>query len=381
MPDAHRAAAANLRGKLALLNNAIAEAIPQLALAVSLETESAANEYMLGAALVRQQQWLVARTCLQRALRLQPGLSSARLELATVLLATGEPAQALSVLQPLPHGSNLAVIAKRAQIDVQLAEYGSAAAQVAVVALQGPVRLPEPLLRERLQIAGGLLLAEKFTEARAWLQALTTVTTDPEALANPIPRRIAWIALAALELIETYSNPLNFQNDVDVPELQNLQWQQASVTECSLWSRWLEPLLEQLASRLERQPYSDQEVSRQLLTAILEALSSLLPAQQRQSSLIKRLEQCRDGRRPFVHSDAGSHRAARARLHQASDALLNHLPLLVVHPAAELLAETQQRRRQGLDQLWRQTRGVSGWYLPCGDDAGLEWIDELNACV
>ena len=59
---------------VALLNKPIAEAIPPLALAVSLESERAANHYLLGAALVRQQQWLDARTCLERAVKLQPGL-------------------------------------------------------------------------------------------------------------------------------------------------------------------------------------------------------------------------------------------------------------------------------------------------------------------
>ena len=39
-----------------------------------------------------------------------------------------------------------------------------------------------------------------------------------------------------------------------MPELHNLLWQQASLTERSLWSSWLEPFLEQLASRLERSP-------------------------------------------------------------------------------------------------------------------------------
>ena len=67
VPDAHRAAVAYWRGKVALVNDAIAGAIPQLALAVFLETESTANQYLLGAALVRQQQWLDARTCLERA--------------------------------------------------------------------------------------------------------------------------------------------------------------------------------------------------------------------------------------------------------------------------------------------------------------------------
>ncbi|QNI95400.1 putative alpha-glycosyltransferase/ family 4 [Synechococcus sp. A15-127] len=349
-PQEHSAAIAHWRGKVALIAGRTAEAVPQLALAASLASERAAYQYLLGAALVRQQQWLDACSALKRALALQPGLQPALLELATVLIAIGEPEHAIKVLQPLHTSINPVVIAKRALGQVRVAEPADEAAQIAALALEDSPRLPESLLREWLQITGGLLLAKKFSEARCWLQALATVTPDPAALANPIPRRIAWIALAALELIEPSPQPIN----PCLPELQNLLWQQASLTERSLWSSWLEPFLEQLASHLERQPHPDQHRCRQLLTAILSALPSLLPAQQRQTSLMKKLKQCRDSDspRPSVVCDAGSDRTARARLQEASDALLNHLPLLVVHPAAELLSEAMQRRCQGLDQLW-----------------------------
>jgi tetratricopeptide (TPR) repeat protein len=93
VPDGHRAAVAHWRGKVALLTSAIAEAIPQLALAASLDMDRAANGYLLGAALVRQQQWLDARTCLERAVQLQPGLASARLELATAVAAAAAKLQ------------------------------------------------------------------------------------------------------------------------------------------------------------------------------------------------------------------------------------------------------------------------------------------------
>ena len=43
VPDGHRALVAHWRGKVALVNDAIAEAIPQLALAASLESERAAT--------------------------------------------------------------------------------------------------------------------------------------------------------------------------------------------------------------------------------------------------------------------------------------------------------------------------------------------------
>ena len=95
-PQEHIAAIAHWRGKVALIAGKTAEALPHLALAATFDCERAANHYLLGAALVRQQQWLDARSALQRALNLQPGLRPARLELATVLIAIGEPAQAIA---------------------------------------------------------------------------------------------------------------------------------------------------------------------------------------------------------------------------------------------------------------------------------------------
>ena len=76
VPDAHRVAVSHWRGKVALLNNAIAEAIPQLALAASLQTQRAANHYLLGAtgapaAVARRTKLFGA------ALELQPALSTA----------------------------------------------------------------------------------------------------------------------------------------------------------------------------------------------------------------------------------------------------------------------------------------------------------------
>ena len=38
--------------------------------------------------------------------------------------------------------------------------------------------------------------------------------------------------------------------------------------------------------------------------------------------------------------------------------------------------------RPSLDLLLQfRAQGLNGWYLPCADDAGLEVIDELNACL
>ena len=184
VPDAHRAALAHWRGKVALVNDAIAEAIPQLALAAFLESERAANHYLLGAALVRQQQWLDARTCLERALQLQPALAAVRLEMATVCIALAEPEPALALLEPLANSPSGLMRAQRAQANVLSASDLGVAAASATAALSLNSRLPEALLLEWLQLAGGLLLAGHLADARAWLVALTTITPAVAATAN-----------------------------------------------------------------------------------------------------------------------------------------------------------------------------------------------------
>ena len=171
VPDAHRAAVAHWRGKVAMVNDAIAEAIPQLALAASLESERAANHYLLGAALVRQQQWLDARTCLERALQLQPGLAAARLEMATVWLALAEPKSALALLAPLEDSPSGLLRARRAQANVLGTSDLVDAAASAAAALSLNSRLPEALLLEWLQLTGGLLLVGHLADARIWLLA------------------------------------------------------------------------------------------------------------------------------------------------------------------------------------------------------------------
>ena len=59
-PADHRSAIAHWRGKTALLEGRLEDALLQLALAAKLDPQRAANHYVLGAALVRQQHWLDA---------------------------------------------------------------------------------------------------------------------------------------------------------------------------------------------------------------------------------------------------------------------------------------------------------------------------------
>ena len=100
---------------------------------------------------MRQQQWLDARTCLERAVQLQPGLSAARLELATVYLVLAEPEPALALMAPLEDSPSGLLRARRAQSHVlSVSDLGVAAASAAA-ALSLNSRLPEALLLEWLQ--------------------------------------------------------------------------------------------------------------------------------------------------------------------------------------------------------------------------------------
>ena len=66
LSQSDRALVAYWQGKLAILDGDDAQAIASLARAVALVPEHPASHYLLGAALVRAQQWLDARTALLR---------------------------------------------------------------------------------------------------------------------------------------------------------------------------------------------------------------------------------------------------------------------------------------------------------------------------
>ena len=90
-----------------------------------------------------------------------------------------------------------------------------------------------------MQMAGGLLLADRLDEGRVWLEALATITPAIDAISNPIPRRTALIGLLLLELIQ----PSRADQAIWITELRNLRWLPPSRSEHQLWLDWLEPFL------------------------------------------------------------------------------------------------------------------------------------------
>ena len=117
------------------------------------------------------------------------------------LFALAEPLQALALLELLADSPFVPLRARFAQATVPVTSDLGAAADSAAAASSLNNRLPEALLLEWLQLAGGLQLAGLLADARAWLVALTTITPAVAATSNPMPRRMALIALLALELI------------------------------------------------------------------------------------------------------------------------------------------------------------------------------------
>ena len=411
LPADHRPAIAHWRGKTALLEGRLADALPELALAAQLNPQFAANHYLLGAGLVRQKQWLDARAALTRALQLQPALEAARLELAAVLLALGDPQQAQELLQPLPDTAHGLLRARRAQAAVDAAAEPMAAASLAAKALSLDSRLPESLLLEWLQGTGGLLLAHRFKEGRAWLKALITLTPAVKATANPVPRRIALIALLALELIEPSTPDL----DPWQQQLLSLRWLPQSATEHSLWISWLESWLMLVAGRLEDQPDRNQTRCSSALKTVIAVLPALEPPKTQNFGLFLRLEQLRQGIQPDRalgdnqlkltlnrHGHDGhaliavlerccglSNRALgdlrttlEHQLDRFSEGLLVHPQLLTVHAAPDLLKEAIRDRQRKLETLKavrhrleacheglsKQGRALKHWLLLASED-------------
>ena len=207
LPFEHQPIVSFWRGKLAALEGDYPEAIRDLAIAAELAPQNTAVKSLLGAVLVRCEQWLDARQVLRSVLELNPSLAVARLELASVQLALNDPDEALRVLSPLPDSSSGTLRGQLARAAFR-ASRSTSAVQVAETALKQDSRLPESLLLEWLQFTGGLLMAGRLEDARAWLEVLGSITPSVEAMSNPVPRRTALIALLLLELIQPSNAPL-----------------------------------------------------------------------------------------------------------------------------------------------------------------------------
>ena len=387
LPLEHQAIVAFWRGKLAVLEGAFPEAIRELACSAELAPNNAAGQYLLGTALVRCEQWLDARQALTSALALNPSLAAARLELAAVQLALNDCAGALRQLEPLSDSAAGTLRGQRACAAVRTSDFRGAI-QAADVALRQDSRLPETLLLEWLQFTGGLLMAGRLHDGRVWLQVLAGITPSVEAIANPVPRRVALIALVLLELIQ----PSNASLDAIVRELQLQRWLLPSASEHQLWDDWLESWVLLVSARLEEQPPSDLDRTALLLKGAIAALHSIKPPKRNLSGVFLRLEQLRRGIQPDAANEPEDLSLALQRhsydwlrmatlldqsltltskalhrlrpvleeqLERFSSSLLRFPQLLVQHPDPQLLKEAHQLRHRGLETLVRCRRRLA----------------------
>ena len=278
----------------------------------------------------------------------------------------------------------------RARAAVQAAsasEDHQAAALLAAEALRLDSRLPESLLFEWLQTVGGLLLCHRWGEARAWLEALTIQTPAVTAASNPIPRRIAWIARLALELVQPSSIDLEWE----LNELYLLRWLPPSRTEHQVWDAWLEAFLHSVAGELEQDDQRDLGRCRIVLEALLPALSGVRTPQRSDGGLVHRFQLLVQGCQfrapraaaqlslslqrqsydwlalmPLLEQSCELDDRALLKLRpelelaldRFSDALLRWPPLLVLQPSESLLHASVRLREQA---------------LMCCSNAGGEW--------
>ena len=272
VPLEHQAVVSFLRGKLAVLEGDFPKAIPDLALSAQLAPQKAGVQSLLGAVMVRCEHWLDARQALRSALDINPTLVVARQELATVQLALNDPAGALRLLVSLPDSPSGPLRGHRACAAVRSSGFVTAA-QAAGEALSQDSRLPESLLLEWLQLSGGLLMAGRFQDGRAWLQVLVGITPAAKAIANPVPRRVALIALVLLELIDPSNAPLEaLLRDLDLQ-----CWLLPSASEHELWDDWLENWILLVATRLKQQNSRELNRAKRPLKAVIAALDIIKP--------------------------------------------------------------------------------------------------------
>ena len=405
IPQAYRAIVAYWRGKLALLEGDDSQAVQFLSEATALAPQNAATHVLLGSALVRCQQWMDARTAFVHALELQPALAVARLELAAVELELADPAGAFALVASLPDNEAGALRGQHARASVQATSDLSAAAKAVEQALLRNSRLPEAVLLEWVQFTGGLLLLGSLQVGRTWLMALCTITPAAAAIANPVPRRVALIALSMLELIQ----PSKQSVDDWLEELAAMQWLPPSASEHRIWDAWLESWVLTVAGRLEGQTREDRLSCDRPLEICIQALQCIQPPGRNNYDLFLRLTRLRQGlqldsvqgadhlggalerhgrdllvlmkllERCCELDDQRLRRCRRQlelQLQGLSDALLTHPQQLVIHPSKESLQLALQWRHGGFQLLKRCRERIvaSSDAVPCHQRPLRHWL-------
>ena len=262
---------------------------------------------------------------------------------------------------------------------------------------------------------GGLLLCHRWGEARAWLEALTVQTPAVTAVSNPIPRRIAWIARLALELVQPSSIDLEWE----LNELYLLRWLPPSRTEHQVWDAWLEAFLHSVAGELEQDDQRDLGRCRIVLEALLPALSGVRTPQRSDGGLVHRFQLLVQGCQfrapraaaqlslslqrqsydwlalmPLLEQSCELDDRALLKLRpelelaldRFSDALLRWPPLLVLQPSESLLHASVRLREQALVLLQQCRRRMAACTqeLPCHSRPRRRWLllasDDLAQC-
>ena len=223
--------------------------------------------YLLGYCLAHQGQWPAALEAQQHSCGLDPQLADSWYEQGRAALELGGDALAAAALEKAvrlrPDWQAASALLQAARVKVALAQ-GLEAAAVAIREARAAAPLPHWLLRQWCELAGATLLAGQLTKARPVLNALAWRAPHLADAGHPLPRRLALLLLALIELLE----PGPPEQAVRLAaELRDLHWLPACPTEQALWPGVLEPALGLLLARSGPQ-LQPEALGRQLLTSL-----------------------------------------------------------------------------------------------------------------
>ena len=242
-------------------------ALPPLQRALQLEPARAHAHYLLGYCLARQAQWPAALAAQERSCGLDPHLADSWYEQGRAALELGLDQRAAAAvekavaLRPSWEAAQALLHAARVRVALPL---GLEPAAQAIRAARDAAPLPVWLLRQWCELAGATLLAGRLPEARLLLEALAWRAPHLADCAHPLPRRLALLLLAVIELLEPGAPERAVQL---AAELRDAHWLPACPSERALWPSLLEPAIELLLVRAGPQ-LKPAALGRQLLISL-----------------------------------------------------------------------------------------------------------------
>jgi glycosyltransferase involved in cell wall biosynthesis/tetratricopeptide (TPR) repeat protein len=226
------------------------DALAPLQRSLAIDAGRAHGHYLLGYCLARQRQWPAALGAQQCSSGLDPRQADSWYEQGRAALELGQDQLAVAALdqalQRRPGWAAALALRHAARVRLALAQ-GLAGGVHAIRAALAEDPLPPWILHEWCALAGALLLAGELGDARLLLAALSERQPLASTFVRPLPRRLALLLGAVLELLDP-ADPK--RAGALSAELRESLWLPPCTVEQSLWHPVLEPALAMLLGRV-----------------------------------------------------------------------------------------------------------------------------------